>query len=68
MLLIMGNIFSEREQKTDTLDIEGLRKNNPKYLVLHSTKNYPEFRDVFKSWFYYISNHIIFKDSNSINL
>ncbi len=32
----------------DTLNSDSLRTNKPEYLILHSTKNYPEFEDVLR--------------------
>ena len=42
----MSKLLSKIQDKTNTLDVSGLRANNPEYLVLHSTRNYPEFEDV----------------------
>ncbi|MCW8965577.1 MAG: peptidoglycan recognition protein family protein [Candidatus Pacearchaeota archaeon] len=42
----MSKLLSGSINKTDTLDVSGLRINTPEYLVLHSTRNYPRFEDV----------------------
>lgn len=39
-------ILQSATQRFDTLDDEGLRENKPEYIVLHSTRNYPEFEDL----------------------
>ena len=32
--------------KTDTLNLNGLRQNKPQYVILHSTRSYSKFQDI----------------------
>lgn len=58
------------QDRTQTLDRTGLRSNNPEYIILHSTRSYPEFPELLKSHqnrrFAGMGYHLFIGDSNTI--
>ncbi len=70
-MLIKPRTLLRIEDKTETLNSVNLRDNNPEYIILHSTRSYPEFDDLLK---YHRSlgwagagYHLFVSDSNKVS-